>query len=174
MTGSATADAVSFAEFARLIGVSRQYVNKLREHDRLVLTEDGKRVLVDPSKKLIKDTAGAPSAVSPPTDPDSDDETAPQTRAYWEKREAAAKAMLREMELERLRGDLVLAADVEAAAMDLGSSLRAALENLPDQLAPSLAAELNEDRVRQILIEQVDAVLAELSTKLQAIAKATT
>jgi hypothetical protein len=50
-------EGVSFAEFAKLINKSKSYVSQLKSADRLVLTEDGKRVLVEESKTRIKATS---------------------------------------------------------------------------------------------------------------------
>jgi hypothetical protein len=47
-------EGVSFAEFAKLINKSKSYVSQLKSTDRLVLTEDGKCVLVEESKTRIK------------------------------------------------------------------------------------------------------------------------
>ncbi len=158
-------ETATLAQFARVMGVGRSYITKLKQHGRLVLSDDGKRVLVEASKQRIKDTGGAHKA----TDPEDGDETTPQTRAYWEKREAAAKAELREIELAERRRELLPVTDIESAAADLGARLRAALENLPDQIAPALAAEHNEDRVRQMLIDHIDNVLSEIADLLKAI-----
>lgn len=46
----------TFAEFARLIGRTAPWVTQLRKDGRLVLTEDGKRVKVDASRALIRET----------------------------------------------------------------------------------------------------------------------
>lgn len=42
-------DGVSFAEFARIIDRSKGYISQMKAADRLVLTADGKRVLIDES-----------------------------------------------------------------------------------------------------------------------------
>lgn len=49
-------DGVSFAEFARLINRSKGYISQMKPADRLVLTADGKRVLVDESITKLKST----------------------------------------------------------------------------------------------------------------------
>ena len=48
---------VSFAEFARIIGKSKGYISQLKSASRLVLSNDGKRVLVEESKARIKLTS---------------------------------------------------------------------------------------------------------------------
>lgn len=50
-------DGVSFAEFSRIINRTKGYVSQMKAANRLVLTEDGKRVLVEESKARIKATS---------------------------------------------------------------------------------------------------------------------
>jgi hypothetical protein len=50
-------EGVSFAEFARIINRTKGYVSQLKTANRLVLTSDGKRVLVDESRARIKLTS---------------------------------------------------------------------------------------------------------------------
>lgn len=49
-------ETASFAEFARSAGIKRSYVTALRKADRLVLTDDGKRVRVAESLARIEAT----------------------------------------------------------------------------------------------------------------------
>jgi hypothetical protein len=50
-------EGVSFTSFAKLINKSKSYVSQLKSANRLVLSEDGKRVLVEESKVRIKATS---------------------------------------------------------------------------------------------------------------------
>lgn len=50
-------DGVSFAEFSRIIDRTKGYVSQMKSANRLVLTADGKRVLVEESKARIKATS---------------------------------------------------------------------------------------------------------------------
>lgn len=58
MSGSTTAEAqtLGFREFASRYGWKASYVTELRKAGRLVLTEDGRRILVAESLRLIEDT----------------------------------------------------------------------------------------------------------------------
>lgn len=49
-------DLATFAEFAEIARVRRSYVTQLKQDDRLVLSDDGKRVRVKASLQLIEDT----------------------------------------------------------------------------------------------------------------------
>ncbi len=187
----------SLSRFARLLDRSPSYVTKLKEAGRLVLTENGKRVRVEASLARIKETEsgqpqheasrrhwegrrGGDSAADPeppnvPAAPPEGDGEAPtaNTRAYWERREAAARAETREIELAKLKGDLVETAAVRAVGTEAGTVLRAALENLPDQVAPLLAegSPEREERIRARLVEHVELVLKEISDKLNTLSE---
>jgi hypothetical protein len=50
-------EGVSFAEFARIINRTKGYISQMKSANRLVLTSDGKRVLVDESRARIKATS---------------------------------------------------------------------------------------------------------------------
>lgn len=189
----------SFSKFARLQSWSPSYVTKLKEAGRLVLTENGKRVRVEASLARIKETeSGQPQHVASrrrqqerrngATEPDvlSADET-PSTpeggveepiansRAHWERREAAARAETREIELAKLKGDLVETAAVRAAGVESGTVLRAALENLPDQIAPMLAEgdPEREQRIRARLAEHIGLALTEIADKFKTLSEQT-
>lgn len=187
----------SFRQFARLLGVSPSYVTKLREDGRLVLTDDNRKVDVEASRQRIKETesgrpqhvAGrrnhaerraaasaeppaptAPPADNPPPSPPEEggEQTTFGTRAYWERREAAARAETREIELAKLKGELVETAAVKDAGAEAGIAIRTVLENLADQLAPVLAAETDEPSVHRILREQMDHALHDIINRLEA------
>lgn len=183
----------SFAGFARILGErSPSYVTQLKDAGRLVLTDDGKRVRVQESIALIKSTsdpskagvvarhaAGRTSEPEAPVDDDGEDQAGAPTydghstrrsRALADKAEWDAKAAERDY-LESM-GQLLKAGDVEAAVAGAAATLRTSLENLPNTLAPELAAATDEARVRVILGEAVEHALEEVSRQFAAIAKA--
>ena len=153
--------AVSQAEFARLIGVGRSYVTALKTAGRLVLDHEGK-VLVEESKAAIAQSSGAPerAAVVQPAFADARD-----------KKEHYAAELAR-LDYEERCGKLIVAADVVAAVADSAVTLRTRLESFPDQLAPQLAAMADEQQVRAMLAEQIEILLGELSGKFSEIGKA--
>lgn len=137
---------LTLAAFARHIGRDKSYVTRLKQRGRLVLTAEGK-VDVAASLKCIEETAGRrrpdvaaryekPAEEAPPPPADGGNPDDPNTRAYWDRREAAAKAKLKEIELERTRGDLVAREDVDFVLNDFGAVWRGLLDNLADRLAP--------------------------------------
>lgn len=128
----------------------------------------------------LNNGASAPAAPESPAPPLPEIVTPPATaeeggelpafgsRAYWERREAAARAETREVELAKLKGELVETEAVQAAGAEAGTTIRTVLENLADQLAPVLAAESDEPSVHRILREQMDTALHDIIARLEA------
>ncbi|MCK7495161.1 MAG: hypothetical protein MZW92_31750 [Comamonadaceae bacterium] len=142
---------MTLTEFADLLGVRPSYVTKLKQRGRLVFAPGGKKVDVEASRARIKATEpGAPqnraakrhweeqrnkapdapeAPAAPP--PDGDDPAHAGSRAYWEQRDAAARAKMREIELAKMKGDLVAWEDVKFTLDDFGAVWRGLLENPP-------------------------------------------
>ena len=76
-------------------------------------------------------------------------------------------ALQAKLDYDRAIGLVVDTAVVQAAGVEVGTALRAALENLPDQLAPLVAAVADEDRCRQILQDHLEAILKEAAAKIE-------
>ena len=183
--------AVTLSEFARLQSWSPSYVTKLKQAGRLALTENGKRVLVEESVARIEATkdpnrddvgarhararqtrvGGVPAGDSPAApvpDPQS-----PAGQSFANSRAVKERffALSAKLEYERAVGKVVDSAAVIAAGAEVGTVLRAMLENLVDQLAPALA-EGDPERERRIharLVEHHEMVLTEISDKLKAL-----
>lgn len=144
------------AEFAARNGWAKSYVTKLKHEGRLVMTEDGKRVLSAESLARIGDTTGAPERASAPVLP-----TPLQDLQVAEKR----LDVLRKEREEAIELGQLLRADEVAAALSLTlSTLRGKLENLPDRLAPPLVgAGGSEIKIRAVLVEHCDRILNDLN-----------
>jgi len=168
------------SEFARLLGVAPSYVTKLAKAGRLVLCEDG-RVDVEASLARIEATRdparqdvarrhaaarAAKAAVPPPRDADPEPDAAPASYAEARALKERYAALTAKLEYERLAGRLVAIEDVRAAGAEAGAVIRAALEALPDQLAPLLAAERDEHRVHALLVEYLETALKDVSDAL--------
>lgn len=156
MTAAAT---LSQADFARHIGVGRSYVTALKKSGRLVM--EGDKVLVAPSMDNIAKTNGAPerAAVITPDFSNAKD------------RKEMAEAELKEMERDKQKGLLMLADDVKSVIADAVTTLRTRLESLPDQLAPQLAAQSDEQQVRAMLADAVEMALGEVAERFAAATK---
>jgi phage terminase Nu1 subunit (DNA packaging protein) len=193
-TTATTADVVlTLSDFAEHIDVAPSYVTKLKHAGRLVLTDDG-RVQVEASKARIKETEGAYHAGvrehwdkrrkkaadvatggddSPPEESETpEDDSDQRSTAYWNRREAAARAQMRELELEQASGTLVKTAVVQAAGAEVGATLRAGLESMCDQLSPALVAINDEAKIHALLSEHVEMLLTEIAAKLEGMGRA--
>ncbi len=183
-------------EFATSRGWKASYVTELKTAGRLVLTPDGRRVLVAESLRLLADTSdpakagvvarhaaarGANAAPSPSCAPEpgagddgADDAPAPLSPTDpLAKRRALAQAEREEaMARKALRdeqvelGELLRADDVRAAAADAVMVFRNALQNLPSTLP------LVEERDRPVVADGIEHVLGELERKFSAIGRA--
>lgn len=179
---------LSQAAFAQHHGVDRSYITQLKQAGRLVMTADGK-VDVEASELRIKETedpnrddvrarhaknrqpevAAKPESVkaekpAKAKEPKSDDEISFQRGRA---KEQHFKALQAELLYQKTMGTLVEISSVQKGAAEIGKQLRTLLENLPDQLAPELAAVTGVERVNAILVERCEQILNELASKVQ-------
>ena len=80
-------------------------------------------------------------------------------------------AMQAKIAYEKEVGILLVAHDVKMAVADGDAIIRNRLESLPDILAPQLAAEKDEQRIRALLAEHIEFLLDELSRTFHGMAK---
>lgn len=179
---------VSLSQFATMCGWTPSYVTKLKQHGRLVLTEDGQKVDVDASIARIKETEDPnrddvrkrwkehrargdadPGSTPPPTP----DPSAASTTGFAQARAVKERylALSAKLDYERASGKLVETSSVQRAGAEAGTVIRAALENLPDQLAPMLAPITDEEKLRAFLADHVESLLAELAQRIDTIAQ---
>ncbi|WP_095162648.1 hypothetical protein [Pseudomonas sp. Irchel 3F5] len=138
-------------EYAKSKNWSRQYVGKLVQQGRLILSADG-LVDVDASEQYLAMT-GDPSrrgtneqvSLVVPTQPAQQTAIPPQPTAapgYQQSkaRLALAQAELTETNLRKTNGLLVEVAVVDEAAFAAGRMLRDLVLSLPAQLAPEISA----------------------------------
>jgi len=176
-------ETMSFADFARRLGVKPSYVNRLKADGRLVLADDGKRVLVgasearieasrDPAKAAVADrhAAARPPATLPAPEarPASTVEEGEEGSGYtyWRERNEKAKALASERENRIAEGELLDRAEVLSAIATAGAQVRTSLEALPYDLAAELAPITDEGRVRAVLVDRIEQTLTELSRQL--------
>lgn len=188
-------ETASFSEFADLRGYKRSYITELKKQRRLVLTEDGKRILVAESIDLIRDTSDpskigvarrhAATRASTPAETGPGPGSVPASRDEAAEAEDKADAPFHSNRAEREHwlalsakrdyelsiGKLMDAADVEAAVAQAAVSLRKAMERLPDILAPQIAPITDESKIRALLAESIEIALLELSQQFGAIGK---
>lgn len=175
--------------FADRIGVKPSYVRQLEIDGRLVLTPDGKAVLVaesiarieatrDPSKQAVAERHAAERGASALTGhdraPAGDDEhevdgmPLPQYDFQISKAKREHWAAEREQTAFRKEaGELIERAEHIAAFARAGANLRAKLEAWAAVLPPQLAGR-DEAAIRSTLVEQVEQVLRELAAAITA------
>ena len=158
------------AEFARQNGWSRQYVNKLVKQGRIEVK--GGRIDPVAAKKAIEELA-EPSTVLRQSNP-SQGEVIASTSYPVDNRKAvdfasartmreAFRAKMAKMEYEEKAGKLTDASKVREDAFRAGRIIRDALLGIPDRLADILAAEQDPRQVRQLLDEELEIILTDMS-----------
>jgi phage terminase Nu1 subunit (DNA packaging protein) len=162
---------VNQAEFARMQGVDKAHITRLKAAGRLVMVErDGKPLVdVEASRAKIAETAD-PAHESAQTGGKAGGKggnTHSVTYNEARARNELAKAELAEMERDKQRGSLVDAEAVRLFAADLGASFRGALEILPDRLAPELVPLNDAEAVRAVLVENFEQLLHDLMMKIE-------
>lgn len=188
---------VTGKELARILGYVPSYITQLKHEGRLVRSPDGKRFLLAESRRLLAETADpakagvaarhaaargaavALEASSTASEPDeAETALAPAQDDPLAKRRALAQAQAEEAKARKLLrdeavelGQLLPVDEVRSAIADAVTAMRADLDNLPAILAPQLAAERDEDRVRVILRDAIEHIEREFARKATAIAK---
>lgn len=167
---------ISQAEYARHRECSRAAVTQAVKEGRINLI-DGK---IDPAVADIQWAANTRSkiAFAPPKVPriERTESTAPIdplpdsaiTQTVYDLQLARAKrehheANIAEMRERQKAGELVELQQVHLAYTTLAAQLRAALERIPDKLAPRLAAEADEHAVHTLLLAELDAALMDMA-----------
>lgn len=113
---------------------------------------------------------GDDDADSPITFVPEDPHQKRRAKALADKAEADARKALRDERVEL--GQLLQAAEVAAVIADATTTLRTALENLPGQIAPGLAAATTEEQARVLLTEAIEVRLGDLARTFSQIGRA--
>jgi len=155
------------AEFARMLGVQKSYVSKLKDQGRLVFAEDG-RVDVEASKQRIQQTADpnrddVSQRFERPKGAENGRQSGDVGNSYQAARAVKEKysAMQAKLDYEKAIGKVVDKADVQAVVEDVITQFRQGLENLPYRLAPELVG-LDLDGIRAALKQEVFDALAKM------------
>lgn len=161
---------LSRTEYAKSKSWSRQYVGKLVQQGRLVLTAEG-LVDVDASEQYLvmtgdpsKRSATAQVLSADPSPPVQMPTSQPQSLTppgYQQARArlAQAQAELAETNVRQTNGLLVEVDVVDAAAFAAGRMLRDLILSLPTQLAPELSAMSNPWQIEKHLAAALRRVL---------------
>lgn len=159
---------ISKTDFAKQLKSSKAYVSKLLREE-IIEEEDnglidpkkamaGIRAAADPARRQFRRTNGtrAPDAAASGTGKLSYQTARTAHEGY--------KAKLAELEYRRAMGQLVDAEEVKAAAFNAARSVRDAIKNIPDRIAPLLAAETNPRKVHAMLTDELNKALEALAS----------
>ena len=176
---------ISIADYAKQRGVTPRQIRRLIQKGKIpksALKPKGKRFIVDPKKADIA-LSGSLSQVHKSGKPASEKRTTPATTpakkkkigplTELEKKEMTLaecqrlheryKAALKQLEYDQKSGRLVPAADVKAAAFEIGRSIRDQIMNIPHRLGPVLAGEADPARITQLLEDEFRTALEQLT-----------
>jgi len=161
---------VSQAEYARLRGVSRQYVGQMVAKGVISLT--GRKVDTDQADAALAalrepvrpERRGEAPAAAPdvPALPRSGGDL-PTLLLKTRIKSEVERAKLLEIKARVEAGKYVDADDVKVAAFNKARVVRDSLLNIPERLAAVLAAEGDERQVHQILVTEIRSALEELT-----------
>ncbi len=175
---------ISQAEFARLRGVSPAAVCYAVKEGRINLidgkidpdvadiqwkknTRNPKAAFAQPKPMIDFAAIAAAKATQPdPTQPLPDSAI---TQTVYDLQLSRAKrehheANIAEMRERHKAGELVELAQVHLAYTTLAAQLRAALERIPDKIAPRLAAESDEHAIHTLLLAELDQAMLDMAT----------
>ena len=182
MTDHTIPQTLSLSEFNKFMGFKGRYVYQLRDEDRLVLTQDGKAVLVtesiariqatkDPSRAAVADRhakARGYEIGEPETGEKSDSSPEDEIASSYDFQGGKAKkehfaALREEAAYHKEIGNLMDADEAMGAFADAGAKVAAVLDAVPATVGPMLAG-LEQAEVIRVLTEQMDIARSELST----------
>lgn len=172
------------SQFASHLGRHRSYVTELKQKGLIVMragkvdveaSEKLMAELADPAKQAVAERHAENRGEKPqaPAADNHDEVTGRAGSVYQNARAMKEKynAMAAKMAYEKELGILLVADEARTAVADGDAIIRDRLESLPDVLAPQLAAETDEQKIRMLLFDQVEQLLTELSRTFYAMTK---
>jgi hypothetical protein len=169
---SSTTTTVSVAEFARMVGRSRQAIHELIQRGKL--TAIGGRI--HPALGRVEFEANVRPRTSPlgqeRGERDAAPSASPASYSDARAREVTARAQLAELELARQQRHLLQAADVYAAVEDAAATVRSIVQEWRSRMPPHIAAfGGDEDQIAAHLGIECDRLLQRLADKFTAMAR---
>ena len=184
-------DLVSQAEFARIVGCSRQYVSKMVKKGVIKLSSG--KVDVEPAKEALRKHRdyAKPSKVDLVPDKPIDSMTVEELRAlrrslsddqpdegaspsddrqFYRAKIAKENARLKELKRMEEEGRLVDARAVAHDFADMFSVLRQSFRTMPDRLAGRLYSAESPREIRDILRDEVHDCLSDIADRLEEMA----
>ena len=151
------------AQYAEHRKISRPMVSKLIREDRILVTESGH---ID---QEISDLLMDSFSESPLRNDRDQLKTQLQSVGDYATQRALLtqyKAEMAKLELDRARGDLVDSAYTQQCAFSTARRVRDAVLRIPDRIAPMVAAESDQTKVRTLLDQELRQALEELSDEI--------
>jgi len=161
---------VTQKEFAELEGVSKSEISQRKTRGQLVMKNG--RVAVNASRELREKTRHPDRPIMSEYHAEQRNENKVDNEAtglagtmYQQSRALKEKynAMQARIAYEKEIGQLIDVAAAKIAVMDGDAAIRNRLESMPDILAPQLAVETDEHKIRAILIDQIEILLSDIS-----------
>lgn len=153
-------------EFARSLGKSKQYINKLVRTGKISLGPDGLidpeaataalKKSADPARKIVT-SSGTPSPSSP----------SENGEGYYDARtkRESIRAKVEELKYRRTSGELVDVAEIESELKGVFRDLRDRLQALPTTWKGRLVSMTDEREIQIYLSEQIRLVLEDISDR---------
>ena len=149
---------ITQAELARQLNVTRGAVSKAVKSGRITPDEDG---LFDPAEAELQWIANSRPNMKATQSPAAKSRASGYADARARKESALAR--MAELRLEQAIGNLIQKDAVDFVLEDMGATLRALMENLPDRLAPLIVGLRDMEAIHAAISEAADDVLSELS-----------
>ncbi|MDP3651059.1 MAG: hypothetical protein Q8R67_05180 [Rhodoferax sp.] len=190
---NATPAPMSVPDFSAHIGCKRNYAYELKKAGRLVMSEDGKKVMVaesiariaatrDPAHQGVAErhaeqrgetaqTGHAVTAPAPAPEVAADERDEPPRGGLYDFQGSKAKrehfaALEAEASYRQKIRELLEASEVRAVLAEVITVLRTSIEGIPYNLAPVLAATNDEAQIKSILGAEVEHALKTASDSL--------
>ena len=150
---------ISRAEYARRKGVAARTIGKYCQrkiiplHDNLIDPEEADREL---AKILIMPLGSGRVRANGMSCESSNGERLINSYSEARTAEKQLRVELLELDLQLKKGEMVLTKDVELAAFNAARETRDRMLNIPDRISAIVAAESDEIKVRDIIIEQIE------------------
>jgi len=165
---------ITFADLAKLKGVSRSAVSQRRQTGILkdaIVKVNGRELLnKDEAVRLWdQNSVPAPKPITAQTkkelkkqiDETPDDEipdfnVSRARKEHWQ-------AALAKLQVEQQKKELIPVSDIKKSSFELGRAIRESLSNVADRLAPQCAGETDSQVIHQLLMEEHRNALEELA-----------
>lgn len=166
---------VSQAEFARLFNVSETEIVRARKSGRIKRHKRLGRYMIDLKTETQKFAstgkqifARTPSPALLAGAPTSEGETASPLFDTFESKQSQEKykALKAKLDYEKQMGELVPLSEVQGQWVNVAVMVRKAIMNVPDRLAPMLAAEDDARRCWAMLDQECRTILEDLANEL--------